>query len=225
MLSIFALIIIAIATLYFSLNEKLPEGISGAEADSFALNIQQAVKHDLYQDTDYIKWSFRNKNHYFWNKRQGSVDVQWDTHKVQLNLDKPHKSFVKENENISEEEKQKLIETAFSNFNNDSFWIVAPHKLFDKGVTRELVTLDDNSKGLLVKYSSGGTTPGDTYLWKVDENYLPTSYKMWVSIIPIGGIEATWAGWVTTKSGAYLSQEHKLLGFGIPISNLKAWNE
>ncbi len=223
-LSILALIIIAIATLYFSLNEKLPKGETGQQADNFALKIQDAVKHDDYLDTDYLQWTFRNKNHYIWNKKQGTVEVKWENNIVILNLKNPEKSNVKNN-NVTTEEREKLLETALSYFNNDSFWIVAPHKLFDKGTTRELVTLEDGSKGLLVKYNSGGTTPGDSYLWKVDKNYLPISYKMWVSIIPIGGIEATWEEWTTTKSGAYLSQQHKLLGFGIPISNLKAWKE
>ncbi len=222
-LSILALLVITIATLYFSLSKTLPKGISGEEADNFALKIQEAVKHDLYLNTDVIQWSFRNKHHYVWNKQQGTVKVQWDDHTAHLNLSNPDQSYL-ENKNIKEEDNQKLIATALAYFNNDSFWIVAPHKLFDKGVTRQLVTLEDNTKGLLVTYSSGGTTPGDSYLWKVDKNYLPKSYQMWVSILPIGGIEATWDGWTTTESGAYLSQKHELLGFGIPISNLKTRN-
>ncbi len=223
-LSILALLVIAIATLYLSLNKQLPEGISGSDADNFALKIQEAVKHDRYLDTDYIQWSFRNKHHYLWNKQQGIAKVQWDNHTAYLDLNNPDNSYL-ENKNIKKEEKQELIATAFAYFNNDSFWIVAPHKLFDKGVTRQLVTLENNSKGLLVTYNSGGTTPGDSYLWKVDKNYVPKSYQMWVSIIPIGGIEATWRGWTTTESGAYLSQKHELLGFGIPISNLRAWSD
>ncbi|WP_378173499.1 hypothetical protein [Aquimarina sp. SS2-1] len=223
--SLLVIIIFLVAILYFSLNKKMPEGTSGPEADNFALKIQEAVQHDKYINTDYIQWTFRNKNHYLWNKKAGKVEVKLDDFQANLDLINSENSRVLGDDDLISEEKSKMIQKALDNFNNDSFWIVAPHKLFDLGVTRKLVDLEDSSKGLLVTYSSGGTTPGDSYLWKVDENYIPKSYQMWVSILPIGGIEATWEDWKTTKSGAYLAQQHKLLGFGIPISNLKAWNE
>lgn len=206
--------------LYLSLNEKLPKGEMSKDADIFALKIQKAVNHDRYQNTDFLQWTFRNKNHYIWNKTNNTVKVEFNENKVHLDLNDFKKSRVLTPLNSS----KKIIKKALDNFNNDSFWLVAPHKLFDKGTTRKLVTLKDNSTGLLITYSSGGTTPGDSYLWKVDENYRPVSYKMWVSILPIGGIEATWEDWIITESGAYFSQQHTLLGFDIPVTNLKAWN-
>ncbi|WP_299311884.1 hypothetical protein [uncultured Aquimarina sp.] len=223
--SLLVIMIFLVAILYFSLHKKMPEGNPGAEADNFALQIQKAVQHDKYLNTDYIQWTFRNKNHYLWNKKSGKVEVTWEDYKAKLDLKNHQNSTItKDNQPIESAEKDKLLEKALSYFNNDSFWVVAPHKLFDEGVTRKLVTLENGSKGLLITYGSGGTTPGDSYLWKVDQNYLPKSYQMWVSLLPIGGIEATWEDWTTTESGAYLSQQHKLLGFGIPVSNLKAWN-
>ena len=215
-----------IAILYFSLHKKRPEGKSGTEADRFAMQIQEAVKHEKYVNTDYIQWTFRNKNDYLWSKKSAKVEVKWENYTANLDLKDSKNSTIMENGVlIDDSTKSKLLDKALSNFNNDSFWVVAPHKFFDEGVSRELVDLENGSKGLLITYASDGTTPGDSYLWKVDENYIPTSYQMWVSIIPIGGLEATWENWTTTASGAYLSQQHSLLGFGIPISNLKAWNE
>ncbi|WP_299216767.1 hypothetical protein [uncultured Aquimarina sp.] len=224
--SLVVIVIFLIAILYFSLHKKMPEGTPGAEADNFAMQIQKAVQHDKYVNTDYIQWTFRNKNHYLWNKKSGKVEVTWEGYKANLDLlNSINSTITKNNAPIDNPEKDKLLEKALSYFNNDSFWVVAPHKLFDEGVTRRLVNLEDGSKGLLITYGSGGTTPGDSYLWKVDQNYLPKSYQMWVSLLPIGGVEATWGNWTTTESGAYLAQQHKLLGFGIPITNLRAWNE
>ncbi len=223
LLSTISLLIIAIAALYFSFNEPIPKGVKGSEADNFAVKIQNAINHKAFLETDNIEWTFRNKHHYQWHKSKGQVRVQWDTYTAYLDLKDFSKSTLK-NQSIVGLEKQQLLDKALAYFNNDSFWVVAPHKLFDPGVTRELVTLEDNTKGLLVNYTSGGTTPGDTYLWKVNDSYQPVSYQMWVSILPIGGIEATWEDWKTMSSGAYLSQHHSLLGFGIPITNLSAWN-
>jgi len=223
--SVIAIGVFLIAILYFSLHKKMPEGTAGAEADQFARQILKAIKHENFATTDYIKWTFRNKHHYVWNKKQGTVEVTIEEHTTIVDLRNPENSKIVSSHSLSPEEEQKTITTALDNFNNDSFWVVAPHKLFDEGVSRKLVDLEDGTKGLMISYSAGGTTPGDSYLWKVDQHHFPTSYQMWVSIIPIGGLEASWEDWILTKSGIYLPQQHKLLAFGIPISNLSAWNE
>ncbi len=223
-LSVVIVVTLVISLTYFILNEELPTGERGKVADDFALKVLEAVQHDTYVKTEHLQWTFRNQHHYTWDRNQNIVLVQWEDYEILLDLNNHSKSYVKKPSNIAEKEKQKLLNKALDFFNNDSFWVVAPHKLFDKGTTRQLIPLDNDQKGLLVTYASGGSTPGDSYLWKVDKNYLPTSYKMWVSIIPIGGLEATWEDWMTTESGAYLSQTHKLLGLEIPISNMRAWN-
>ena len=80
----------------------------------------------------------------------------------------------------------------------------------------------DNKDALLVTYTSGGTTPGDSYLWHIDEKGMPASFQMWVAILPIKGLQATWTDWTLTDSGAKLPTFHKLLFLGLELSNIKA---
>jgi len=106
------------------------------------------------------------------------------------------------------------------------FWLSAPYKLHDPGVNLSLAKDADGKEGLLVQYDSGGVTPGDSYLWYLDETGLPTGYKMWVNIIPVGGVYASWSDWKSVEGGTRLSTEHELsMGFinlPIAIQNLKA---
>jgi hypothetical protein len=114
-------------------------------------------------------------------------------------------------------ENSDILKKATTFYNNDSFWLVAPYKIFDTGTERRLV----NYKGkdaLLITYTFGGSTPGDSYLWILDKNNVPTSFKMWTKIIPIGGISATWSDWKNTESGIKLPTTHTLSLFGLEIS-------
>ena len=47
---------------------------------------------------------------------------------------------------------------------------------------------------------------------------------MWVSILPIKGLEATWKDWTTTESGAQLPTFHKLMILGLQITDIKGKN-
>ena len=106
----------------------------------------------------------------------------------------------------------KAAKTAYAMFCNDGFWLTAPFKLTDPGARRTLVTLPDGRKGLKVTYDSGGVTPGDSFVWILDEKGIPSTFKMWVSILPIGGIEASWEQWVELPTGAKLSTFHLIGG-------------
>ena len=118
-------------------------------------------------------------------------------------------------------EKQAYIQKAQDYFNNDSFWLVAPYKVFDKGTERRLVTTKEGEKALLVTYTKGGTTPGDSYLWHLDETGKPKSFQMWVNILPIDGLEASWNQWTTTESGALLPTTHKFFVLNLDMGKVK----
>lgn len=220
------LLALLIAGLIAILDESLPKGHSNNEADVLAQKMLKVLNYDAYQNTRFLEWSYQaGKNQYKWDKLKGQCTVTWDDYWVNLNLVRPKQSVVKQKDIIlNDAAKEKIIEMALANFNNDSFWLVAPYKVFDQGTNRSLVTLEDGEKGLLVTYSSGGTTPGDSYLWKLNADGFPISYKMWVKILPIGGLKGTWDDWIVSESGAFLPKSHKLGPINLSMGNVKGYN-
>lgn len=221
------LFILAIAVLLFVIfNESRPKGIPSLEADALATKMLTALNHEAYRNTRFLEWSFANGKHqYLWDKEKKIVEVSWDAYTVTLNLDEESESKVLRNNIVlSGKKRTKSIEKARTYFNNDSFWLVAPYKIFDPGTERSLVPLDDGSQGLLVTYTTGGDTPGDSYLWILDSKGVPERFKLWVKIIPIGGLEATWEGWQVMDSGAMLPTMHHLGPFSFGMGAVKGYN-
>jgi hypothetical protein len=222
--SILFVFIAAGAIFYLAKNEPLPKGEQGKEADALAIKMLHALNYETYKNTETIAWNFRNEHFYKWNKQKNIVTVSWENNKVILHTNNPKKT--KAFKHGKKVENTKIIKTATAFFNNDSFWLVAPYKVFDAGSERRIV----NYKGkdaLLITYTSGGSTPGDSYLWILNENYQPTAFKMWTNIIPIGGLSATWTDWKNTESGIKLPTKHTLSVFGLEIymGNVQAVNE
>ena len=225
-LILLGLFLLTAGILYFSYNEPLPTGTNQKEGDALAQKMLVAINNSDYESTRFLEWSFAGGNHrYKWDKELGKVEVKWSDYVVNLNLNNTNKSIVFEKgTRVIGSAKLKLISKALDYFNNDSFWLVAPFKVFDQGTTRSIVTLENGSEGLLVTYNSGGTTPGDSYLWELEENGFPISYKMWVKIIPIGGLKATWDDWQVMENGVFLPISHKIGPVTLYMGEVRAYN-
>jgi hypothetical protein len=194
------------------------------KADELAHKVLKAIKHEKYKKTRFIAWSFGGKRHFKWDKEKHNVDVFWDIIRVNLDLKNKENSSVFINNKLQEKADSTIINKAWNIFNNDSFWLVAPHKLFENGVLRSIQKVDGKD-ALLVKYTTGGSTPGDSYLWTLDSNYIPKSYKMYVPSMKMNGIAATWEDWITTESGTLLPTNHKFSsGRYLSIETVKGYN-
>jgi len=210
-----------IAISYLVLNQPLPKGESGPEADAMAERMMEALNYAAWQNTETVSWTFRDGHHYEWNKAEDVVTVQWGDHEVVLNT-KTQTGIVINGQNYSFDQVNELTQKAIDFFNNDSFWLAAPFKVFDQGTERSIVELSDDQQGLMVNYTSGGSTPGDSYVWILDENDRPVAIKMWVQILPIGGLEFTWENYKTLTSGAMIAQDHLGPGgFNVELTDIQ----
>ena len=199
------------------ISKPLPEGVQDEKADQLAKEILSKVNFEAFKKTAIIEWTFAGIRSYTWHKSEDYVIINSSSYKVKLDL-KDYSNSVIVSSNKSDH--NQLLENCIAHFNNDSFWLIAPYKLMDKGTQRRLI-IEDGKQSLLVTYTSGGTTPGDSYLWEINKNNKPTAFKMWVSILPVGGVKAKWKDWTTTETGMLVSTKKTIFGIPIIISNLK----
>lgn len=217
-----------LAVLYFGYNEPRPVGTPGHRALQMAHQMEKAVHLAAWKKTGAIRWSFRDQNDHLWDRKRNFARVRWDDIEVLINLKNQTGFAFSGGQRVDESRGQELIEKAYQYWANDSFWLNPIAKLRDKGVALGVVQIEKTAdkmqdEGLLVTYSSGGVTPGDSYLWIVDAQGTPLAWRMWVSILPIGGLEATFEDWQRLSTGALVSTTHRLpLGLTLRLSNIRA---
>ncbi|MFY7909311.1 MAG: hypothetical protein ACOVO2_07155 [Emticicia sp.] len=220
--AILALVIVG----YLVLNEKLPTGENPTKADELANKMLKALNKSAWDSTNVVAWTHKGGHQFVWDKKNELVQIKWDKNDVLLNLKEWNKGKAfSEGKEVTDGQLDVLRGKAWAIFCNDSYWLIAPYKVFDEGVTRKIVKTEDGSEALLVSYASGGVTPGDSYLWFLDKNATPTAFKMWVKILPIGGVSATWQDWKTTETGAIIAQNHKLGPLDLNVTDLRTGND
>ena len=196
---------------YLMYNEEIPPTVQNADAEVLTEKMMTAVNKAAWDSTRWVKWDFAGRNQYVWNKERNLVKVIMGSDVVLLDPSNVTGKAFQDDNLVAGDEAQVLVTAAWNNFNNDSFWLNAIAKAKDPGTLRSVVDLGNGQQGLKVEYSSGGSTPGDVYVWALDENYLPNSYRMWAEIIPIGGAWATWENYESISTGALISRKHKIL--------------
>ncbi len=201
----FLLIVIAIG---WALNEIRPEGVEGEVADRLARRMEKSLNADAWEETGAVRWVFRGENQHLWDRRRYYAQVMTGNMEVLVNLNTREGLVFKGGEPVTGEKATEWVEDAWKMWVNDAFWLSAPFKTFDPGVSRELFVNHDGDSTLLVSYQSGGATPGDAYLWHFDETGTPDYWKMWVSILPVGGLKVPFDGWTETETGAIVPTGH-----------------
>lgn len=204
---VLAVLVVGIVVAGLIAHEPRPEGVRGPEAEAYAERMERAVDLDAWARTGAVRWTFAGAHEHLWDRARHVVRVRWGGDEA-LIREGPSGRAYRDGHELSGEEARDVIESAYAYWINDSFWLNPIAKMRDEGVTRAIVELEGGGEGLLVSYASGGLTPGDAYLWIAGDDGLPREWRLWVSIIPIGGVSTTWEEWVTLSTGARIATRH-----------------
>src|SRR3954470_8324048 len=160
----------------------LPAAVPGPDGDELAKKVAASVGADAWDKLGVVRWTLSGSHHYLWDKRRGFVRYRAGDDEVLYDLVKMDGRAFRAGDELAGAEKQKLLDKAYKMFCNDSFWLNPLVKLFDSGTSRARVEVD-GKPALLISYASGGVTPGDRYLWLLDDDGHPRAWRVWASVL------------------------------------------
>jgi len=220
--ALFALGVLGLVGWGWSMSHPLPVSRGGAEAQARVAALEAAVNLPAWENTGAVSFHFGGRHTHLWDRKRELHRVAFGPNVVMHDLRTREGRAWLDGEELDGEARDAALVKAWALWCNDTFWLNPIAKLRDPGVEVGAVDLDDGTKGILVHYTSGGVTPGDQYLWLLGPDGLPVAWRMWVSIVPIPGIEASWEGWTDLSTGAKVSTAHALGPWPLELTDLKA---
>jgi len=210
--------------LYLYLHKSLPTGKEGPEADALARAVEKATHKKAWDKTLALTWDFGGRYRHIWDRKRGYSQVSWGQKgkesRVQFRTGDKKGLTWHHGKLVKGPQKKKLFTHAYTRWINDTFWLNPLAKLFSPGAKRYIVE-EGKQKHLLINYTKGGTTPGDWYMYYLDNHFLPTQWRLWVKVIPLSGVASSFEAWKTLPTGAKVSTKHKLIFMEISIRDLR----
>ncbi len=200
--------------------KSVPQGAPGADADALAAKMLAAVNYDAWQKkTAAVAWSFRGDHFHFWDRERDLVEVRWDDYTAQFNKNTLQGRVLEKGQLVTDTgEAAELLAKANAFFINDAFWLNPLFHIESPGV--ELALVAPNT--LKATFTSGGVTPGDVYVFHVDEAGLVKEMQLWVSIVPLKGSAATFENYAVSETGVKTARLYDYL-VTIDIGDLKMY--
>lgn len=208
-------IVLVCAISGFLAHESRPRrGRMGDDAEALTRYFEDAAGGDAWTRTGAVSFRFVGGHEYLWDRERQFVRVKWRDYEVQLPLAGGAAVIRDDGRDVrDQDDRRDLRERAYRMFLNDSFWLNPFEHLRDEGVVRSVIQREGRDV-LLVEFTSGGVTPGDAYVFMPRMQGSPMRWAMWVSVLPIGGIETTWEYWQTLETGAKVARWHGKGGLG-----------
>ena len=200
----------ALWALAAGLSKPRPVGQEGPGAQVLADRMESSVELAAWSRTGAVSWTFAGRNTHLWDRQRHLDRVQTGDRTTLIDLHARDGRAWDGDVELHGNARVEAVQDAWGQWANDSFWLNPVAKLHDDGVVLKRVETADHGPGLLVEYASGGVTPGDAYLWHLDDTGRPVGWTMWAQILPIQGMWASWAGWTQLSTGAWVATDHTL---------------
>ncbi|MCX7633668.1 MAG: hypothetical protein N2Z22_10090 [Turneriella sp.] len=177
----------------------------GPEAEKLAQKMLTAAGYSHWLKTAAASFTFRGEDKIFWDRKRRLVEVVFKGRLVQFS-ELSGKSVCFEGERRELDACAEWTAQAVKRFYNHTFWLNPALHIMSPGAERLFVSPNQ----LLVTFTFGGSTPGDSYLFVTDNDGRIKEMQMWVSILPIKGVRATFANYITTQTGVTLALDHEV---------------
>jgi hypothetical protein len=158
------------------------EGFNAEGSDEEAIKIADEVMEAMggrkaWDATRHIKWNFFGSRILYWDKYTGDVRIERPAQGITtvFNIQsKQGRSWINEKEITAADSLQNLINSAYSAWVNDSYWLIMPYKLKDSGVTLNYLGEESMEDGTLTEklqltFAGVGVTPQNKYHVWVDK--------------------------------------------------------
>lgn len=152
-------------------------------ADSLAMDLYEAfggpeawaavryIRFDFGRQTDSTKTVFRR---HLWDRYSGEYRVEWEDDGASvvalLNVNTQEGRAFVDGDPVDDEANADYIRRAYRGYINDTYWLMAPTKLLDDGVSRAYAADSSNAQFDVVTttYDNVGLTPGDQFWFWID---------------------------------------------------------
>ena len=157
--------------------DSLAMRIVDAGGGMAAFDALPALRFDFTVIRDSVETS---RNLHLWDRRAGRSRLEWtagdsllvalfDTEGAADGIPANGQVFFQGAALDSADARSRLAE-AYRRFINDMYWLLAPLKVFDSGVSRDLApdSADTDTEVLTLRFAEVGLTPGDRYWMRAD---------------------------------------------------------
>ncbi len=147
-------------------------------ADTLAMRSFDAVGGpDAWSRVRYLKFDFGREagigktvfRTHLWDRATGDYRLEWNQDEdrivVVFNVNTREGTAAANGEVLPAAEQEDLLARAYRAYINDTYWLLAPIKLLDEGVTRTVVPDSATAEQEVIKltYDNVGLTPGDRF--------------------------------------------------------------